>query len=102
MNPAPRSEHTPAPPQRPELEPLRTDDTKAILAGMALWAVALVVLLVAPPAGAAAWWPWTCVAGLVGGVFGLWYIRRRDRVAPTIPPDEQPIEPSTAVPPASG
>ncbi|WP_225878684.1 DUF2530 domain-containing protein [Spongiactinospora rosea] len=102
MNPAPRSEQHPAPSRRPELQPLRTNDTKAVLTGMALWAVALVVLLVVPPAGAASWWAWTCVAGLAGGVFGLWYVRRRDRDAPAIPPDEQPIEPSTAVPPASG
>jgi hypothetical protein len=49
------------------------------------WAVALVVLLIVRdsiPAGSR-WWLWTCVAGLVMGLFGLWYVpflkRRRAR-----------------------
>ncbi len=40
------------------------------------WAVALVVLLIARdalPAGSR-WWLWTCAAGLVMGLFGLWYV----------------------------
>ena len=40
------------------------------------WAVALVVLLIAGdalPAGSR-WWLWTCLAGLVMGLFGLWYV----------------------------
>jgi uncharacterized membrane protein len=42
----------------------------------AAWAVALVVVLAARdalPAGSR-WWLWTCVAGLVMGLFGLWYV----------------------------
>jgi uncharacterized membrane protein len=42
----------------------------------AAWAVALVVILVAwdaLPAGSR-WWLWTCVTGLVMGLFGLWYV----------------------------
>jgi hypothetical protein len=40
------------------------------------WAVALVVLLSVYsllPAGER-WWLWTCVAGVVMGLFGLWYV----------------------------
>lgn len=40
------------------------------------WAVALVVLLIvrdALPAGSR-WWLWTCLAGLVMGLFALWYV----------------------------
>jgi uncharacterized membrane protein len=40
------------------------------------WAVALVVLLVvrdALPADSR-WWLWTCLAGLVMGLFALWYV----------------------------
>lgn len=47
--------------------------TTVITAG---WAVALVVLLIARdalPAGSR-WWLWTCLAGLVMGLFGLWYV----------------------------
>jgi len=49
--------------------------------GTAGWAVALVVLLVLrnqiPPAER--WWIWTCVAGVVMGLFALWYVPRLKR-----------------------
>ncbi len=40
------------------------------------WAIALVVLLVIrnQVAADARWWLWTCVSGMVMGVFGLWYV----------------------------
>lgn len=45
------------------------------------WAVALVVLLVLreqiPPGQR--WWIWTCVAGVVMGLFALWYVPRLKR-----------------------
>ena len=45
------------------------------------WAVALVVLLVLreqiPPGER--WWIWTCVAGVVMGLFALWYVPRLTR-----------------------
>jgi len=51
------------------------------------WAVALVVLLAVHselPADVR-WWIWTCVTGLLMGLFGLWYVpflkRRRERIA---------------------
>jgi hypothetical protein len=51
------------------------------------WAVALVVVLIARdalPAGSR-WWLWTCVTGLVMGLFGMWYVpvlkRGRERAA---------------------
>jgi len=45
---------------------------------MALWSVALVVILLMPPLhqGDRQWWPWTCVAGVLGGGLALLYIRR--------------------------
>ena len=67
--------------------PLEGNDrliTGVITAG---WAVALVVVLIVRdslPAGER-WWVWTCVAGLVFGGFGLWYVphlqRRRSDTA---------------------
>jgi ABC-type nickel/cobalt efflux system permease component RcnA len=45
------------------------------------WALALIVLLIVRgslPADAR-WWLWTCVAGLVMGLFGLWYVPRLKR-----------------------
>jgi hypothetical protein len=51
------------------------------------WAIALAVLLSVRselPADVR-WWIWTCVTGLLMGLFGLWYVpflkRRRARIA---------------------
>jgi ABC-type nickel/cobalt efflux system permease component RcnA len=61
--------------------PLEANDqlvTGIVTAG---WAVALIVLLIVRdslPTGAR-WWLWTCVAGLVMGLFGLWYVPRLKR-----------------------
>ncbi|WP_433246571.1 DUF2530 domain-containing protein [Streptosporangium sp. CA-135522] len=84
-------------PSRPDLRPLKTNDTATILAGTCLWAVALVVLLIMQPDPGHRWWIWTCVSGICGGLFGLLYVRRRDRREP--PSAEAPIEPATAIPP---
>ena len=42
----------------------------------AAWAVALVVLLIVRDTlpAEARWWLWTCVAGLLMGLFALWYV----------------------------
>ena len=67
------------PPAQPP--PLEANDqlvTGVVTAG---WAVALIVLLIVRdrlPADAR-WWIWTCVAGLVMGLFGLWYVPRLKR-----------------------
>jgi hypothetical protein len=41
-----------------------------------VWAVALIVLLIArdalPPGSR--WWVWVCAAGLAMGLFALWYV----------------------------
>jgi hypothetical protein len=61
--------------------PLEGNDrliTAVITAG---WAVALVVVLIVRdslPAGQR-WWVWTCVTGLVLGLFGLWYVPHLQR-----------------------
>ncbi|MEZ0075207.1 DUF2530 domain-containing protein [Planotetraspora sp. GP83] len=65
-------------PRRPDPEPLKTNDTLTILVGTALWAVALVAVLVVRPASTWPVWTWTCVAGIGLGLFGLLYVRRRD------------------------
>ncbi len=65
--------------------PLRTRDTRTILVGTALWAIALaVVLLVVRPADPRP--VWVCVAGIGLGLFGVLYIRRRDaRLRESVP-----------------
>ena len=66
---------------RPTPPAARTDDRLAALAGLAAWAVALVVVLaqrgslVADDRG---WWVWACVAGLALGVIGLVHLQRRE------------------------
>ena len=56
--------------------PLEANDQVVIWVGTACWAVALVVLLIVrsyiPPGQR--WWIWTALAGLVMGLFGLWYV----------------------------
>lgn len=60
----------------PDPEPIETNDQATILVGIGLWALALVALLIFPPAPGHQWWIWTCVAGIVGGLFGVWFVRR--------------------------
>jgi hypothetical protein len=67
--------------RRPAPPPLEANDelvTGIITAG---WAVALLVVFLLRgdlPAGMR-WWVWTCLAGLVMGIFGLWYVPRHKR-----------------------
>jgi hypothetical protein len=93
--------------------PLEANDqlvTGSITAG---WAVALIVLVIVRsslPADAR-WWIWTCVTGLVMGLFGLWYVPRLKRgrsraaarraAAPSDQPD-QPDQPGQSAPRDSG
>ena len=61
--------------------PLEANDQLVTVIVTAGWAVALIVLLIVRsslPAGAR-WWIWTCVAGLVMGLFALWYVPRFKR-----------------------
>lgn len=67
--------------------PKEASDRQVIVAVMAGWVLALVVLLAvqATLPGDVRWWIWTCVVGIAFGVFGLWYVPflkgRRARVA---------------------
>jgi hypothetical protein len=68
--------------ERPEPPPpLEANDQLVTAVFTAGWAVALIVLLIVRtslPAGSR-WWIWTCAAGLVMGLFGLWYVPRLKR-----------------------
>jgi hypothetical protein len=61
-------------PSRPSPPPLQVDTERVVLAGMALWAVALVVLLFLGDRVDVVW-TWTCVAALVLAVLGLGLMR---------------------------
>jgi len=76
----------------PSVEPLDVDGVRAVAVGTVLWAVALVVLL---PLHASLredgrlWWIGTCACGVLLGLAGLVYLRRRraalTRRAPAVP-----------------
>ena len=61
-----------------DVAPAQVDSATIVVAGLVVWAVALVVTLVVPSlhSGARDWWPWTCVTGLALGLAGLVYILR--------------------------
>lgn len=68
--------------RRPDPAPVKTDDRKAMLVGLALWLLAFVALLIfLGPLTAAGlhWWLWTCAVGFVLGFLGLinTHLRRR-------------------------
>jgi hypothetical protein len=57
-------------PTRPAPPPLKVDTARVVLIGTALWAVALVVLLVLGDRVDRKW-TWTCVVGIGLAVIGL-------------------------------
>src|SRR5579875_3388206 len=71
------------PPREGRIPPPPLEGNDRIVTGVftAGWAIALAVLLGVRgsiPAGGR-WWTWTCVAGLVLGLFGFWYVPRLKR-----------------------
>ena len=67
---------------RPEPPPpLEANDQLVTITGTVGWAVALIVLLIVRGSLPAyvRWWIWTCAAGLVMGLFALWYVPRLKR-----------------------
>ena len=54
--------------------PLQVDTARVVVIGIALWAVALVVLLVLGDR-VDRMWTWTCVAAIVLGTLGLWVMK---------------------------
>ncbi len=61
-----------------EPQPLAVDTARMLRIGIALWAVALFVSLLVPALHEVDrhWWPWACVAGILGGTLALLYVRR--------------------------
>jgi hypothetical protein len=65
--------------QRPDPEPLETDDVRIITSLTVVWALAAMVLLIAKAAGADVhgWWVLMCIEGAALGCVGIRYCRRR-------------------------
>jgi hypothetical protein len=61
--------------------PLEANDQLVVGVVTAGWAIALVVLLIVRDSlpGHERWWIWTCAAGLVFGLWALWYVPRFKR-----------------------
>jgi Protein of unknown function (DUF2530) len=61
--------------------PLEANDRLVTVAGTAGWALALIVLLIVRDSlpDDARWWIWTCAAGVLMGLFALWYVPRLKR-----------------------
>lgn len=72
-----------APPRRPEPPPLEVDDPRVVGAGIALWAIGLLVLGALDLTGTSipGWWMWMCVVGIVLGGFGYRVVAKRQRRA---------------------
>ena len=66
------------PDERERLRPVDVPTGRIVLIGIALWVLALVVVLLVPAfhEGGRSWWPWTCVTGIVLGGLGYGYLRR--------------------------
>jgi Protein of unknown function (DUF2530) len=72
------------------------------------WVIALIVLLFVRDdlPSDVRWWVWTCVTGVLMGLFGLWYVpllkRRRERLAEARaqPAEDQPAEDQPSDPPS--
>jgi hypothetical protein len=68
--------------RRPDPVPVKTDDRRPILVGLAAWVVALVVVLMffAPITDSGnRWLLWTSVVGIVLGLAGLVYAAKRPK-----------------------
>ena len=68
----------------PEVEPIDHHEVEVVLVGMALWALAFVILVVFFRHDLhrhhATWWLWACGIGEVLGLYGLRFaLRRRAR-----------------------
>ncbi|WP_116449711.1 DUF2530 domain-containing protein [Blastococcus litoris] len=59
---------------KPAPPPLRVDTARVVRIGIAVWAVALVVLLLLGDR-VDRMWTWTCVAAIGLGLLGLWIMR---------------------------
>ena len=86
-------------PTRPAPPPLKVDTTRVVLIGTALWAVALVVLLILGDR-VDRMWTWTCVAAIVLAAIGLGIMKWQGQLngRPTGRHRDQEPSPSAAEP----
>ncbi len=73
-------------PTRPSPPPLRVDTARVVLAGTALWAGALVVVLLLGDRVDRVW-TWTCLAAIALGLLGLWIMKLQGQLSRRGRPD---------------
>jgi uncharacterized membrane protein YhaH (DUF805 family) len=74
-------------PTRSAPPPLQVDTLRVVVAGMAIWAVALVVLLVLGDR-VDRMWTWTCVAALGLAAVGIWIMQLQGQLRRHRPGDD--------------
>jgi len=65
--------------------PLQVDTVRVVLAGAAVWGLALVVLLLLGDR-VDRMWTWTCVAALALAALGLWVMKLQGQLSRRRPP----------------
>lgn len=68
--------------RRPDPPPLQTNDHTVVWLGIAVWAGMLIAALLLRSRleeQGRGWWVWTPVVGIALGLYGLYYLRRRDQ-----------------------
>ncbi len=79
--------------RRPDPPPLQTNDHAVVWLGIAVWAGLLIVALLLRSRleeQGRGWWVWTPVAAIVLGLYGLYYLRRRDQHRDRTTPEDGP------------
>ena len=74
--------------------PLQVDTLRVVLAGIAVWAVALVVLLVLGDR-VDRMWTWTCVAAIGLGCLGIWVMHAQGQLRPRTDRTSTPADEGT-------
>ena len=80
-------------PTKPAPPPLQVDTTRVVLIGTALWAIALVVLLVLGDR-VDRMWTWTCVAAIGLAALGLGVMRLQGQLGRRAAADAVPAQSS--------
>jgi hypothetical protein len=67
--------------RRPDPVPVKTDDRRPLLTGLAAWMIAtiIVLLFLRPFSSGNGWLLWTCIVGIVLGLAGLVYAAKRPK-----------------------
>ena len=81
------------PPRKPDPEPLETHDQLVIIIGTSIWAIAFVVMLAMHDRleeDGRGWWPWTALAGVGLGFWGMNVVRKRAARRTPPPPKDPP------------